>query len=335
MQSPIKPHSFRDLPKLRDSLSYVYLEYGRLEQTDLGIEFVNKRGSMLLPVASMTTLMLGPGTAVTHAAVQATVKAGCLIVWAGEEGVRCYAQGIGETHQSYKLMRQAELVSDPARRLRIVERMYRYRFQEQLEAGLTLQQIRGFEGQRVRKAYAEAAKTYGVRWDGRNYDRTDWDASDPVNRALSSANACLNGICHAAIVSAGYSTGLGFIHQGKQMAFVYDIADLYKMQVAVPVAFAAAAEDPPRLEMEVRKRCRQGFRNMKLLARVIPDIELLLDLEQEFLPDGFDPDTDPALPTPWWTPPSGDGTLLGDPDGMDEGIDDALSALRDEEDEAP
>lgn len=297
------PHSYRDLPKIRDSISYLYFEHGRLEQSKLGVEYVNKEGRMLIPVANLTSLMLGPGTTVTHAAVRSLARAGCLVIWCGEEGVRFYAQGLGETHKAYKLMRQAELSSNPERRMQVVDRMYRVRFRERLPKDLSIEQVRGMEGRRVRDAYARAATRYGVTWTGRNYDRGNWKASDPVNRALSAANACLNGICHAAILSAGYSPGLGFIHQGKQLAFVYDIADLYKTRLTIPVAFATTAEDPPKLETEVRKRCRQAFRNMKFLLKIIPTIEQLLDIEGDPpLPDGFDPDDDPALPTPWWDP---------------------------------
>ena len=306
------PHSFRDLPKIRDSVSYLYLEYGRIEQTKLGVEYVNKQGSTLLPVANLTALLLGPGTTVTHAAVRNLARTGCSVIWCGEEGVRFYAQGLGETHKAYKLMRQAALSVDPDLRMQVVDRMYRLRFRDALPKNLSIEQVRGFEGRRVRDAYAEAAARYGVEWTGRQYDRGDWNAADPVNRALSAANACLNGIAHAAILSAGYSAGLGFIHQGKQLAFAYDVADLYKTQLTVPVAFAAVAEvtagqvPEKHLEREVRRRCRQAFRNMKLLARIVPDIDRVLDVENEFLPDGFDPDDDPALPTPWWGPPGGD-----------------------------
>lgn len=305
------PHSFRDLPKMRDSISYLYFEYGHIEQSKLGVEYVNKQGRTLIPAANLTTLLLGPGTTVTHAAVRTLARTGCLVVWCGEEGVRFYAQGLGETHKAYKLMNQASLSSDPERRMHVVDRMYRLRFQDRLPKDLSLEQVRGFEGRRVRDAYAEAAARYGVPWQGRQYDREDWNAADPLNRALSAANACLNGIAHAAVLSAGYSPGLGFIHQGKQLAFVYDVADLYKVKLTVPVAFAAVSElnqghfDKQRLEMEVRKRCRQAFRNLKLLARVVPDIEHVLDLDSALLPDGFDPDDDPSLPTPWWIPPAG------------------------------
>lgn len=297
------PHSFRDLPKIRDSISFLYFEYGRIEQTKLGVEYVNKQGRTVIPIASLTSLLLGPGTTITQAAVRSLARTGCLVTWCGEEGVRFYAQGQGETNKAYKLMRQAALVSDEEKRLLVVERMYRLRFEEAVPEGSTLQQIRGMEGARVRKAYADAATEHGIDWRGRRYDRNSWDASDIANRALSAANACLNSVCHAAVVSAGYSPGLGFIHQGKQLAFVYDVADLYKTKVSIPVAFATAAEEPADVESTVRKRCRHAFRNIRLLEHILPDIERVLDLDSDLpLPDGFDPDDDPSLPTPWWTP---------------------------------
>lgn len=308
------PHSFRDLPKIRDSISYLYFEYGRIEQSKLGVEFVNKIGRTIIPTSTLSTLLLGPGTTVTHAAVRSLTRTGCLVIWCGEQGVRCYAQGLGETHKAYRLQQQAELSVDPDLRMNVVDRMYRARFQEKLPARLSIEQVRGHEGRRVRNAYAAAAAKYGVSWYGRQYDRNAWDASDPINRALSAANACLNGVCHAAILSAGYSTALGFIHRGKQLSFVYDIADLYKIQLTVPIAFCTVAEvnsgqiEARKLETEVRKRCRNTFRNMKILSRVVPDIDRLLDMDAEILPDGFDPDDDPALPTPWWGPGlGGDG----------------------------
>lgn len=294
----------RDLPKIRDSLSFLYFEYGHLEQSNLGVEFVNKQGRTPIPVASLAALMLGPGTTVTHGAVRTLAEAGCSLVWCGEAGVRCYAQGIGETHKAYRLMRQAELSATPELRLQVIERLYRARFPEPLPDGLRLEQIRGREGIRVREAYAEAARKYGVSWNGRNYNRMSWDDADPVNRALSSANACLHGLVHAVLLSSGYSSALGFIHQGKQLSFVYDIADLYKMQLTVPVAFSVVAEGLSSVETQVRRRCRDAFTNLRLMHRIVPDIDhlLRLDVEPEN-PDGFDPDEDPALPTPWWGDP--------------------------------
>ncbi len=297
----------RDLPKIRDSLSFLYFEYGHIEQSKLGVEFVNKQGQIPLPVASLSALMLGPGTTITHGAVRLLAEAGCSIVWCGEQGVRCYAQGVGETHKAYRLMRQAELSASPEQRLQIIEPMYRARFSDPLPPALRLEQIRGKEGIRVREVYAEAARKFGLEWSGRNYSRTVWNDADPLNRALSSANACLHGLVHAALLSSGYSPALGFIHQGKQLSFVYDIADLYKMQLTVPVAFSVVAEGVESLETKVRKRCRDAFTNLRLLQRIVPDVDRLLRLDVEpETPDGFDPDEDPALPTPWWSNPGTD-----------------------------
>ena len=308
------PENLRALPKIRDSISTLYLERGRLTQTKNGVVLENKLGRTAVPVANLCALLLGPGTTVTHRAVATATRSGCSLLWVGEEGVRLYARGQGETRKAYALQKQAELASDPEKRMAVVRRMYRRRFGETLPEEVTIEQVRGLEGARVRAAYREAAEQHGVSWEGRSYDRSAWDAADPVNRALSAANACLNGICHAAVVSAGYSPGLGFIHQGKQLSFVYDVADLYKTVLTVPLAFATAAEEPGRIERVVRKRCRDGFRSIRLLDRLIPDIRTLLDLSEHVpLPDGFDPDDDPAGPTAWWDPPSDvDASLGGD-----------------------
>lgn len=301
----MKKHLMRDLPKIRDSISFLYFEYGHLEQSRLGVEFVNQQGRIAIPVASLSSLLLGPGTTVTHGAIKTLTGAGCSVVWSGEGGVRCYAQGLGETHKSYRLVHQAALSSDPTSRLQVVERMYRARFTESLPDNLTLEQIRGKEGIRVRETYAAAAKQHGVEWNGRRYNRGNWADADPVNRLLSAANACLHGFVHAAILSSGYSPALGFVHHGKQLSFVYDIADLYKMQVTVPVAFATAAEDVTKPETVVRKRCRDAFTHLKLLQRVVRDMDRILAVDKK-LEDtgGFDIDADPAMPTSWWSQPS-------------------------------
>jgi CRISP-associated protein Cas1 len=304
-----------ELPKLRDSLSYLYLEHGRVEQKHKAVEFLDKEGGRtMIPAAALTVLMLGPGTSVTHAAIKALADNGCLLVWVGEDGTRCYAQGGGETRKAYHLLHQAELVSDPEKRLQVVKRMYQHRFRQELAPGLTLQQVRGLEGQRVRQAYARASREYGVPWHGRRYDRNNWGSGDPPNRALSIANALLNGLCHAAIVSGGYSPALGFIHTGKQKSFVYDVADLYKVEVTIPLAFRTAAESSQRLYPRVRQAARDAFKEHRLLKRILPDIKNLLDLSAEVLRAGEEADSDPARPEPLWTPPdqSAQALVLGD-----------------------
>ncbi len=292
------------LPKLRDSLSYLYVEHARLEQSNHAIDVHDKAGVTHVPIAALSTLMLGPGTSITHAAVKTLADNGCAINWTGEDGVRFYAQGMGETRKAYHLLRQAELSCNPEKRIAVVMRMYQMRFDEVLPDGLGIQSIRGMVGARVRKAYADASKLHGVHWVARNYSRDDWNRADPLNRALSAANACLNALCHAAIVSGGYSPALGFVHTGKQMSFVYDIADLYKVAVTVPAAFKAVAEGEHKLESRVRRACRDAFKQTRLLERVLPDIDRLL----EIAPDAADvrelDAADAAKPEDWWSPPA-------------------------------
>lgn len=291
-----------ELPKLRDSLSYLYVEHAVLNQKDHAIEYIREdEGRVMIPVAALSVLLLGPGTKITHAAIRTLSDNGCLVVWVGEDGTKFYAQGNGETRRSYHLLRQAEFSCDPQKRLDVVRRMYQKRFPEPLAEDLTLEQIRGMEGARVRSAYYQSSHQYGIEWRGRSYDRGSWDNSDPINRALSAANALLNGLCHTAIVSGGYSPALGFIHTGKQLSFVYDIADLYKAEITIPLAFQIVAEATDKVEARVRAACREKFRSTKLMERVLPDIDSLLEIGVQAATEDGDYDDDPALPAPLWS----------------------------------
>lgn len=269
-----------DLPKLRDSLSYLYVEHAILDRKDSAIEAIQKEGRTMIPVAALCVLMLGPGTSITHAAIKILAENGCLVLWTGEEATHFYAQGLGETRKSYHLLRQAELACDPQKRSEVVMRMYRKRFQEAIDPSLDLVQLRGMEGVRVREAYAHASREWGVPWSGRRWDIGNWNKGDVINRALSAANALLNSVCHSAIVSGGYSPALGFIHTGRMLSFVYDIADLYKTELTVPAAFQATAEAPHQAERQARMLCRERFRETRLLERILPDIDELLGIEE-------------------------------------------------------
>lgn len=294
------------LPKVRDSWSYLYVERCRIDQKDKSIAVHDQRGVVPVPCSSITLLMLGPGTTITHAAIRALAENGCLVCWTGEGGVRFYAQGLGETRSARNILRQAAAWSDPTTRLDVIDRMYRMRFQEDIPPGYSLQQLRGREGLRVRAAYAKASRETGITWRGRAYRPEEWRGSDPVNRALSAANSCLYGICHAAIVSAGYSPALGFIHSGRQLSFVYDIADLYKADVSIPAAFEAAAEGPGDLESRVRQRLRDTFYRERILSRIVPDIDRAIGIpEQEATP--YEPAADEAkfVPSWLWDPDAG------------------------------
>ncbi|MEW8979898.1 MAG: type I-E CRISPR-associated endonuclease Cas1e [Symbiobacterium sp.] len=293
--------NLRILPKVRDSWSYLYVEHARIDQEDKGICLHDEKGRVHVPCASLSLLMLGPGTTVTHAAIRTLAECGCLVAWCGEQGVRFYAQGMGETRSSARILRQARLWADDKERLRIVRRMYEMRFGEPLPSDLTLRQIRGKEGARVRAAYAQNAERFGVEWSSRRYDRLNWDTADPINRALSAANSCLYGVCHAAIVAAGYSPAIGFIHTGKMLSFVYDVADLYKTELTLPAAFIEVAKGGPRLESRVRHRCRDLFAEHNLLGRIVDDLDSLFGTPvDQAVADRFDEDE--AAPGELWDP---------------------------------
>lgn len=284
----MKMKDLATLPKVRDSYSYLYVEHCRIEQDAKAIAFFDAEGVTKVPCANLSLLILGPGTSVTHSAVKSLADNGCLVMWSGEGAVRFYALGLGETRGSRRLIRQAYLSALPKLRLRVVRRMYEMRFAEELSEDLTLQQIRGREGVRIRTAYSQASARTGVKWSGRSYDKDTWFNADPVNRALSSANSCLYGVCHAAIVSAGYSPALGFIHTGRMLSFVYDIADLYKTDLTIPLAFELVKESEHEIEKRVRHRLRDFFHETRFLSRIIPDIERALDIRTDDAEVAFD-----------------------------------------------
>ena len=289
---------FHLLPKLRDSLSYLYIEHAVIEREEGALLVLQETGATRVPIADLCVLMLGPGVSITHAAIRLLSEHGCSVLWTGEDMNLFYAQGLGETRKSYHLIRQAELVSVPEKRMRVVLRMYQKRFQIELSPDMSLEQIRGMEGARVKNAYANASRKYGVPWHGRNYDLSNWTHGDPINRAISAANAVLNGVCHAAIVSGGYSPALGFVHTGRQLSFVYDAADLYKVELTIPIAFQTVAEGPENVDRRARQACREYFREVKLLEKILPDIDELLEIGPEPVEVGGSP----VAPVPWWVP---------------------------------
>src|SRR5579875_2282313 len=287
------------LPRVADSFSYLYVERLRIEQEARAIVLIDASGRVPVPCASLLLLLLGPGTTITHAAIRNLADCGCTVGWVGEDGVRFYATGLGATRSARNMLRQARLAVHGPSRLRVVRRMYELRFDEPLAEELSLRQIRGREGVRVRDSYARESARTGVPWFGRSYKRMDWRGADPVNRALSAANACLYGVVHAAIVASGYSPAIGFIHVGKQLSFVYDIADLYKTEVSIPVAFDVVRDGEADVERAVRQRLRTRFVEVRLLDRIVADIDRAL---------GDDPtpsdliDLDAEAPGALWDP---------------------------------
>jgi len=288
---PLKP-----IP-IKDRLSVMFLEHGNLDVLDGAFVLVDKDGVRThIPVGNVACLMLEPGTRVSHAAVVLAARVGCLLVWIGEAGVRLYAAGQPGGARSDRLLYQARLALDDTARLKVVRKMYALRFGEEPPQKRSIEQLRGIEGVRVRKTYELLARQYRVNWKARNYDHTEWESGDIPNRCLSSATACLYGICEAAILAAGYAPAVGFIHSGKPQSFVYDIADIFKFETVVPVAFRIAGQNPRNPEREVRLACRDAFRQTHLLSRIIPTIEQVLAAGELEVPKPAPEAVAPAIP---------------------------------------
>ncbi len=271
MLPPLKPIA------IKERVSLVFLERGELDVIDGAFVLVDKNGIRTqIPVGSVVCLMLEPGTRVSHAAVVLASRVGCLLVWVGEAGVRLYASGQPGGARSDRLLRQARLALDEEARLKVVRKMYEVRFKGSVPSHYSVAQLRGMEGARVRELYVQLSRKYGVTWVRREYDASEWGSGDLPNRCLSAATACLYGICEAAVLAAGYAPAIGFIHTGKPLSFVYDIADLFKFDTVVPAAFQVAARDPFDPERAVRLACRDMFRETRLLKRIIPMIEEVL-----------------------------------------------------------
>lgn len=290
---PLKP-----LP-MKDRVSMVFISYGQIDVLDGAFVVIDAKGVRThIPVGSVACLMLEPGTRVSHAAVKLAATTGTLLVWVGEAGVRVYASGQPGGARSDRLLYQAKLALDDDLRLKVVRKMYEVRFKEAAPARRSVEQLRGIEGARVREMYKQLARQYGVDWKSRNYDREEWDAADVPNRCLSSATSCLYGITEAAVLAAGYAPAVGFIHTGKPLSFVYDIADLVKFDTVVPIAFKVAASASRSPDREVRLACRDMFRKSDLLARLIPLIEEVLSAG-EIKPPEPPPESIPvAIPEP-------------------------------------
>ncbi|GAB3430805.1 type I-E CRISPR-associated endonuclease Cas1e [Actinophytocola sediminis] len=286
-----KPVPLGQLTRAADRLSFVYLEHCVVHRDANAITARDARGTVHIPAATLGALLLGPGTNVSQQAMVLLAESGSTAVWVGEHGVRYYAHGRTLTQSSRLLERQAEFVSKQNSRLRVARQMYAMRFPGEDVSGLTMQQLRGREGARVRRLYRAHAQRTGVVWERRDYDPTSFDDGTPVNQALSAANTSLYGVVHAVVVALGCAPGLGFVHTGHIRSFVYDIADLYKADISLPVAFDIAARGSSDIGADTRRAVRDMMKDGKFLETCVRDIQLLLAQDDEVVeygPEAFD-----------------------------------------------
>lgn len=257
-------------------MTFLHLERCTVSRDANAITASDQEGTVHIPAAGIAAVLLGPGTRVTHHAMMLMATCGVTVVWVGERGVRYYAHGSPLARSTRLLEAQAAAVSNNRRRLAVARSMYERRFPDEVVEHLTMQQLRGREGARVRSLYRQHATRTGVEWKRRDYDPTAFTDSDAINQALSAAHSCLYGVVHAAVVSLGASPGLGFVHTGHSRAFVYDIADLYKADVTIPIAFDVVAEGSLDISGDTRRRVRDSMREARILERCVADIRSLL-----------------------------------------------------------
>lgn len=271
-----------ELSKISDRVTFLYLEHAKLNRVDSAISVVDSQGTVYIPAAIISVLFLGPGVDVTHRAMELMGEAGMSVVWVGEEGVRQYAHGRALNHSSTLLQAQAKLVSNNRSRLKVARKMYQMRFPGIDVSNLTMQQLRGKEGARVRKVYQEQSQKTGVSWSRREYKVDDFEASTPINQALTAAHQALYGLSYSVIVALGASAGLGFVHTGHDLSFVYDFSDLYKAEYSIPIAFEVVKEyGKEDISTHTRYAMRDAFKDGRLIERMVKDLKSLLDVEDQ------------------------------------------------------
>lgn len=267
------------LTPARERWTPIFLEHGRLEVDDSSVKWIGAdRTVFRLPVATLSVIMLGPGTTVTQAAMKVCAECNTPVCWVGADGLHFYARGLGSTHDNERARHQAALAVSPSKRDAVSRRMFAARFGHEGIEGKTVKELRGMEGVRVKSLYAELGQKYGVTWKGRNYNASKWELSDGINRAVSAANAALYSLTTAVICSLGYLPELGFIHVNSMRAFVFDIADLYKAECTLPAAFEAVALNPHASEDEAISRLKAHLQERRILSRMPIEIADLLKM---------------------------------------------------------
>lgn len=274
------------LAPAKDRWTPLYLEHGRVEVDDSSIKWIGADGFVYpIPVASLSALILGPGTTITHAALKVTAQCNCPILWLGEDGLRFYAFGITPNHDNSMARTHATAWASPHKRNEIARRMFRFRFSDIPSEGVTIAQLRGMEGRRVKRVYEDLGANFGVTWKGRNYNTSNWQLADPINRAISAATASHYALTAAVCCSMGFLPQLGFVHQAGTLPFIYDIADLYKVETSWAAAFEAISIDSRDDGTLVRKIFKRNVEQVRLLKRMPEDlINLFKDFKEESSP---------------------------------------------------
>lgn len=263
-------------------MDFIYLEKSKIRIEGGAVISEADEQVATIDMNRYNTLMLGPGTSISHAAIASIAKSGKSIAWVGQNSSRLYASASMNSKCPKNTQLHATRWSRETSRVAVARRMYQYRFLSKAKPvrsasriAKSLRTLRGQEGTRMRRLYEEEARRTGVPWTRRTVDGA-WADLDPINRAISTGNSCLYGLCHTVISTNGFSPALGFIHSGNARSFVFDIADLYKAEITIPIAFDCTKESPEGVESRVLHSCFKAFGGAKFNRRVLLDIEALL-----------------------------------------------------------
>lgn len=262
-------------PRVEKKVSFLYLDRGRLAKTNYGLRFYTTSSNMAvyIPVGDINCLVLGPGTSITNAAVRECGKNQCLIIWSGDKGNYYYASGIYPEKASTNLQKQMRCWASKKEHMNVVRAMYQLRFPDAKLQNLSLQQMMGMEGKRVQQSYKDFAEEFQTPWDGRIYRDTDDHIQDSVNRCLMIGNSLFYSIVQAVITTLGYSSAIGFIHNGTMRSFVYDIADLYKKDIVVEPAFRLCSNGIHPSDEEVREEIRRKISEKHIIKQMVSDLD--------------------------------------------------------------
>ena len=267
-----------------DRHGLLWLDRGNLTVESGCLRFVTAGGCLdpgdyQIPHQSVSMILLGPGSTISHDALRLLARHGTLMAAVGEGGVRLYTAPPLGPDRSDLARRQAGLWVDPGPRLDVARRMYAWRLGEVLpHRDITV--LRGIEGARMKETYKLVAYRFGVEWRGRRYDRANPTATDLPNQAINHAATAVQAAAAIAVASLSALPQLGFIHEESDQAFVLDIADLFRDKITLPVAFAAAKEagaTSQTIDRIVRRRVATTFRKDKVIPTMIDRIKELFD----------------------------------------------------------
>lgn len=257
------------LTKAIDRISFLYIEYAKLEQSEFGIQIRREDKIAEVPITTITCLILGPGTSITHRAVENIAKAGCSICWMGSDLAVFYTYGLPTTEKAKNILTQAKFHESKMLHTEVIHKMFEYRYPDSHIKSKTIQELRGMEGQRVKAVYNEMAQKYQVPWSGRRYNLKNFDGDDLVNKYLSALNHVFYAITCAVIQMLGYSPALGFIHTGHVNAFVFDVADLFKEELTIPLAFKLASDTTEFDRNRMLTEYRSELFSKKIVKRMV------------------------------------------------------------------